>query len=337
MDKSIKIIILFIMCTVVMADTNSDIYAQSKGLSKIATKVFTKSSAKAVKQVGKEASKKSNAIVLRNGIRIATKKEIKALGYKSFISFSNNESKRVIRLSGLNQIPSNIKRKFTFAYTKSINDVPKKLNRVRRRGNVIPIGKKSIDVKWDPQGPKYVPAFDGDNLSLQKAMQLRLARRKAISPYNQFPTLDQLKNYDKKVMNFGKDKSERILKDNMLKAMDPEVARQTNAFGGIAAHHLIPGKDPNAKAAREILKKFDIDINGPENGIFLPTDKNSIYKGTIHNTSHDPSYCKYVYLKIKNCKNRDEVVTALNKVKHELYEGKIKLKSNSHMFNTNSL
>lgn len=117
--------------------------------------------------------------------------------------------------------------------------------------------------------------------------------------------------------------------------MDPNVEKQINAFGGVAAHHVVPGNDPHAKGAREILKKYKIDINSPENGIFLPTDKNSIYKGVIHNTNHSPKYSKHVYNQLKECKSKDEVISALDKIKHDLYNGKLYLKDDMNVVNTN--
>ena len=42
-----------------------------------------------------------------------------------------------------------------------------------------------------------------------------------------------------------------------------------------AAHHIVPETAKGAKPARDILAQHDIDINGPDNGVFLPNRNNT--------------------------------------------------------------
>lgn len=205
----------------------------------------------------------------------------------------------------------------------------------------IPLGKKSISVVEVSPG-KWLP--DVNNLGEMASKypkefntRILLERRKAISPYMQFPTADNIKNINTSNLHLGEEASGTILEKNMLSSMNDEVRKIVNAFGGKAAHHVVEGTDPLAKKSREILKQFEIDINHPVNGIFLPTDKNSIFKGTLHKTSHSKAYSEYVFNQLKDCKNKDEAITVLNKIKYDLYEGKITLEGILHSVNKNDI
>lgn len=167
--------------------------------------------------------------------------------------------------------------------------------------------------------------------------QLLLMRRKAISPYFQFITKDVYKEMDYSKMIIGKPADASILEKNMLAAMPPKIRKIVNAFGGKASHHIVEGTDAAARGSRSILSKFNIDINDAVNGVFLPTDKNSIFKGTLHKTGHNAEYSKYVYEQLRNCNSKDEVVEKLNKIANELYDGKIVLEKSKHAVNKNIL
>ena len=328
-------ILILCMSAVIVTPAFSQSKIIGSALKKVSTQV-TKKGAK--KTLAKETSR--NFRLINSGLRAGAKQIIKAKGYKSFLSYSKNESKQI-----LSRIKPNINRKginktYNDKYLKSLggNFANNSFRRVAAGTllkNTIPVSANAIKTKWDRIKRGYVPECDARTLSPEAAKRLFAERRKAISPFNQFATKEQLKKYDENLIIRGKDKDANILKNNMFRVMDPNVEKQINAFGGVAAHHVIPGNDPHAKAARDILKKFEIDINGPENGIFLPTDKNSIYKGIIHNTSHSPKYSKLIYQKMKDCKSRDEVIDVLEKIKHDLYNGKLLLKEGVMDINKN--
>lgn len=305
---------------------------------------------KAVKLTAKEASKKTLAKAsakatskyANSWLRTYAKRTIKNKGYKSIAAYTKNEGKEILNSSKIMQTPTSVKDRFKSSYSNSIGKkiANKNIFSLKRTassatGLLIHTAADAIKVTWDRKKRGYVPAINAKDLSPKEAAKLLGIRRKAISPYNQFATMDQLNKYDKSLMVLGKEKDATILKNNMFNAMDPKVRKQIEAFGGVEAHHLVPGYDPYAKSARELLKKFDIDINGPENGIFLPSDANSIYKGTVHNTSHSPMYSKYLYTKMKDCKNREEIIEVMTKLKHELYEGKLMLKDGKNIINKN--
>ncbi len=208
---------------------------------------------------------------------------------------------------------------------------------------IVPVGLKSLDIiESKTFKGKFYPALNNlgelsKKYDLEFNMNVLRERRKAISPFMQFLTTDNIDRINLANLSLGLPSDAKILKRNMLASMDPYVLKINNAFGGAEAHHIIEGNDPSAKLARDILKKFDLDINHPINGIFLPQDKNSIYKGTLHKTSHTKEYSEYVYQKIKNSKSKMELIKSLTEIKYELYNGKIKLEGPLHAINKNDI
>lgn len=334
------IVFLIILALSSFCGTQSTTYAQGSKVIGAAIKKVTKTATKkAAKEVGKKEVTKSSKLV-NSALRHSAKRTIKSRGYKSFLGFSKNESREILSHGKVSLDRTGINKNFESKYSQSISKgLIKKLSPKKLVAPAVlqylPVGAKAIKTKWDRNKKGFVPAFDDRNLSPEAAKQLFAERRKAIAPHNQFATKEQLKNYDKKAIVVGKEKDATVLKNNMFSVMDPNVEKQVNAFGGVAAHHVIPGNDPHAKGAREILKKFEIDINGPENGIFLPTDNKSIYKGIIHNTNHSPKYSKEIHIQLKKCKSREEVIDVLEKVKHDLYNGKLSLKDGVNEVNKN--
>ena len=107
--------------------------------------------------------------------------------------------------------------------------------------------------------------------------------------------------------------------------MGKEEVSVAKVFGGTAAHHVVEGSDRAAAKSRAILKKYHIGINDAENGVLLPTDELSIYKGAIHNTSHSEKYSLYVYNKIKDVKSQKELISKLTEIKRSLVNGTLDL------------
>ena len=77
-----------------------------------------------------------------------------------------------------------------------------------------------------------------------------------------------------------------------------------------AAHHLAPSTSPEAKIAREILKKFDIDINSAENGIYIPKSLNS------HLNSH--RYMDAVNDALSEANTKEEALEILKKIRETI-------------------
>jgi len=91
-----------------------------------------------------------------------------------------------------------------------------------------------------------------------------------------------------------------------------------------AAHHIIPEKDIEAQDARDILAQedVDIDINGAENGVYLPTPKNDgSVSGIIHSGRHPKIYGQKVNDRINDAYEiggKPAVIKELDKIKKEL-------------------
>lgn len=119
-----------------------------------------------------------------------------------------------------------------------------------------------------------------------------------------------------------------------------ELVKHTkiNPPSGWAAHHIVAAshKNPDADAARNILRRNGIDKNSSANGVFLPPDKGKpttqIDENTIvatHNGGHSPSYFEYVYnalseaeaLGVDGPDKQQKVLAALNQIREELLTG----------------
>lgn len=90
------------------------------------------------------------------------------------------------------------------------------------------------------------------------------------------------------------------------------LRRNLVAFAGIdpensAAHHLV-GKGKETEEARNILKKYKININDPANGVFLPTSSTSSITGSLHYGSHSKKYLAEVARRFKRAKLLENVM-----------------------------
>lgn len=57
--------------------------------------------------------------------------------------------------------------------------------------------------------------------------------------------------------------------------------------------YWIIGASPKSAEARAILQKYEIDINDPTNGVFIPTVRD-IAEGTYHSSLHTDYYYRKV-------------------------------------------
>lgn len=206
--------------------------------------------------------------------------------------------------------------------------------------DVAPKRKSSLRVEDDGTG-RLVPSINNlnensINFTDKQNSELFQERREAICPYHQFPTEEQLKNLDRKLLIKSDIADGAILRKNLYTPMGNSAVSVSEGFGGNAAHHIVEGNDVSATKSREILSKLEVGINDPENGILLPENPDtSIYKGVVHKTSHTKEYSDYVYNKIKDCSTREELVSKLNEIKYELYKGKLNLQGPNQEINKN--
>ncbi|MBE5833865.1 MAG: hypothetical protein E7309_04435 [Butyrivibrio sp.] len=108
--------------------------------------------------------------------------------------------------------------------------------------------------------------------------------------------------------------SSKKLRDNMINA-GIEVPNYPNA-----AHHIVAGTAKGAKDAREILKKYKIDINDANNGVFLPTNR-EVDEGTYHPSMHTGDYYDKVTKELNKATSREECIEILNNIAEELQNG----------------
>lgn len=93
-----------------------------------------------------------------------------------------------------------------------------------------------------------------------------------------------------------------------------------------AAHHIVPENDKEAQDARDIMNKYGIDINGADNGVFLPTKNNGgVDPGITHNGRHPKDYAIEINKRIDNADiigGKQAVLNEINKIRQELTSAK---------------
>lgn len=100
----------------------------------------------------------------------------------------------------------------------------------------------------------------------------------------------------------------------MIKAgiKEPEYAN--------AAHHIIAGNDARAAGLRNIIKRYGIDINSAENGVFLPTEK-GVSEAAYHRSLHTNVYYENVEKAFQGISSKEEAVEVLQDIREQLIEG----------------
>jgi RHS repeat-associated protein len=122
-------------------------------------------------------------------------------------------------------------------------------------------------------------------------------------------------------LKLGFDADSTVLREN-LKMIG------VHAPPGTAAHHIVEGGDAAAEAARNILRRYDIDINSPMNGVFLPTRSAAgDVIGAPHIGRHANSYSRVVSDRLHAAapNGKEAVLQALAELKGELLESAVLL------------
>ena len=150
--------------------------------------------------------------------------------------------------------------------------------------------------------------------------------RIVVSSKNQYITSSQylriLKNKKITIKETGV-KDAKVIRENMLKVLGEDAKYAKNTLkNGNQAHHIIGNSTPLASSK---LKQFGIDINDPVNGIFLPSSDRSGLRGVVHRGGHTQEYYDYIEQMFSQCKSKKDCYEVLDKIKSDLYKGKIKL------------
>lgn len=153
--------------------------------------------------------------------------------------------------------------------------------------------------------------------------------RVMISSKNQFVKMDNYVKWLREnpdALLFGREKSGSILRENMKRVMGKDFDKFAGKTG-FEAHHLVgvDSRFPSSEVSQNILKKYNIDINDPMNGIFLPNNNSSLLKGTIHHGGHTKSYHDEIARRLQRATNRDECFQILDGIKDDLYKGRLSL------------
>lgn len=283
-------------------------FCQTKAVTKIAERI----SAKGAKEAAfKTASKRTAEELLREGIERTGKKYTgEALGEQI--------AKRVLRENVMKRMEKEGMESF-LDYGKS-----QALKEFERMGtsNV----KRNIilkDAATATRPSAYHMAIGEIGGYISKTMT-----RILVSSKNQFVSKSTYlkwvaKNDDKIVRTGVKDAS--VLRKNMLAVMGNDGKYAMNTLkNGNQAHHIIGNKTP---MAAEKLHKYGIDINDPMNGVFLPSSSRSGLRGTIHRGGHTQDYYDYIEQMFSSCRSKEDCYDVLDKIKNDLYKGKIKLYS----------
>jgi hypothetical protein len=121
----------------------------------------------------------------------------------------------------------------------------------------------------------------------------------------------------------------KLSKQKLGRAADSKVLGDNlEAVGKIrpdnaAAHHIVAGGENyiNAEAAREILKKADIDINEAANGVFLPKGSKYVIDESIaHTKVHTHSYYDNLLIRLQNS-SPNKIREELQRISEELLTG----------------
>jgi hypothetical protein len=153
--------------------------------------------------------------------------------------------------------------------------------------------------------------------------------RVMISSKNQFVKMDNYVKWLREnpdALLFGREKSGSILRENMKRVMGKDFDKFAGKTG-FEAHHLVgvDSRFPSSEVSQNILKKYNIDINDPMNGILLPNNNSSLLKGTIHHGGHTKSYHDEIARRLQRATNRDECFQILDAIKDDLYKGRLSL------------
>ena len=107
-----------------------------------------------------------------------------------------------------------------------------------------------------------------------------------------------------------------------------------------AAHHIVAVDSPKAAASRQILDTYNIDLNSPANGVFLPMKESKyVSSESMHSGGHSNSYYKEVFDRLQEIQIAGKrkrytdiqiqqlLCTELQEIRSDLLTGKLKIHS----------
>jgi hypothetical protein len=90
-----------------------------------------------------------------------------------------------------------------------------------------------------------------------------------------------------------------------------------------AAHHIVAHGARGAASSRAVLRRFGVDINDADNGVFLPGNKNSANPGgaAVHASLHSGDYYQAVDDVLAGAQSRQDVTDGLGYIRGQLLGG----------------
>ena len=89
---------------------------------------------------------------------------------------------------------------------------------------------------------------------------------------------------------------------------------------GTQAHHIVGKTTPEGKRTQTLLKRLDIDVNSPTNGVFLPGCGSSNAAGMMHYDRHTRDYEIAIRDCLENVRSKQEAISELQKIREELLD-----------------
>lgn len=162
------------------------------------------------------------------------------------------------------------------------------------------------------------------NYQLGKAQDLRYAET-ALANGGSFSMVDKVIKSNIKRRQSARPGFDTKLRKALLKTKGlPDLANKYDA------HHIVAKGSIRAKRAAEILFALGIDIDDPDNGVFLPKDEAARKKGAlknayIHGKIHTKPYCANINFQVieafENGATKDEMKSLLRDIADELKQG----------------
>lgn len=136
--------------------------------------------------------------------------------------------------------------------------------------------------------------------------------------------------------NIKKRSKARPIFDNKLRTALIRAGKLPDLLHDYQAHHIVAKGDARAARAVQILKALGIDVDDPDNGIFLPATsadrrKGSLSKGYVHNKIHTNAYHANVTFHIvrlfekgahkSDSELKKDIIKKLQEIGHQLSTG----------------
>ena len=114
-------------------------------------------------------------------------------------------------------------------------------------------------------------------------------------------------------LRLGREHNAQVLSNNLEVAGVPKPS-------GTQAHHIVGQSSRYGRRTQETLKRFGIDLNSPNNGVFLPGCGASNAVGMIHCGRHTEAYEQAVWERLEGVSSRQEAVKILQGIRNDLLD-----------------